>query len=73
MLRFAVVFGAIVVALFTAELTAPGQRFVVQPWTALVAKAATSAMKTFDPGVVAVGSTITQPSLFILARASSSL
>jgi len=62
MLRFALVFGAIVLALFTAELTPPGQRLVVEPWTALVAKAATSAMKAFDPGVVADGSTITQPS-----------
>jgi exosortase H (IPTLxxWG-CTERM-specific) len=62
MLRFALVFGAIVLALFAAELTPPGQRFVVEPWTALVAKAATSAMKVFDPGVVAEGSTITQPS-----------
>ena len=62
MLRFAFVFAAIVLALFTAELTPPGQRFVVEPWTALVARTATSAMKTFDPGVVADGSTITQPS-----------
>ncbi len=62
MLRFAVLFAAIVLALFTAELTPPGQRFVVEPWTALVANAATTAMKTFDPGVIASGSTITQAS-----------
>jgi exosortase H (IPTLxxWG-CTERM-specific) len=62
MLKFALVFGAIVLALFAAELTPPGQRFVVEPWTALVASTATSAMKTFDPAVVASGSTITQPS-----------
>ena len=62
MLRFSLLFAAIVLVLFTAELTPPGQRFVVEPWTGLVARAATSAMKTFDPGVVAAGSTITQPS-----------
>ena len=60
MLRFGVLFAAIVVALFTAELTPPGQKFVVDPWTALVAQVATSAMRAFDPGVIATGPTILQ-------------
>ena len=60
MLRFGVFFVAIVVALFAAELTPPGQRFVVEPWTALVAQVATSAMRAFDPGVIATGPTIMQ-------------
>jgi exosortase H (IPTLxxWG-CTERM-specific) len=59
-LRFAIVFAALVVALFAAELTPPGQRFVVDPWTALVARAATATMSTFDHDVVAVGPTIMQ-------------
>ena len=60
MLRFGVLFAVIVVALFAAELTPPGQEFIVAPWTALVAKVATSAMSAFDPGVVAAGPTIIQ-------------
>jgi exosortase H (IPTLxxWG-CTERM-specific) len=60
-LRFGVLFAAIVVALFAAELTPPGQRFVVDPWTAAVAQVATATMSAFDPGVVATGPTIVQP------------
>lgn len=60
MLRFGLLFAGIVFALFAAELTPPGQRFVVEPWTALVARVATSAMGAFDPNVVAFGPTISQ-------------
>jgi exosortase H (IPTLxxWG-CTERM-specific) len=60
MLRFGILFTVLVVALFAAELTPPGQRFVVDPWTALVARAATATMGTFDHDVVAVGPTIMQ-------------
>ena len=60
MLRFGILFAVIVVALFAAELTPIGQRFVVDPWTALVAQAASAAMRTFDPGVMAMGPTIVQ-------------
>jgi len=58
-LRFGALFAAIVVLLFAAELTPPGQKYFVEPWTALVAKAATASMRAFDPGVISVGSTIT--------------
>jgi len=58
MLRFGIGFAAIVVALFAAELTPLGQRFFVEPWTALVAQVATSAMRAFDPAVIASGPTI---------------
>jgi exosortase H (IPTLxxWG-CTERM-specific) len=57
-LRFGILFAVLVAALFAAELTPPGQRFVVDPWTALVARAATAAMGAFDPNVIAVGPTI---------------
>jgi exosortase H (IPTLxxWG-CTERM-specific) len=60
MLRFAILFAVIVVALFAAELTPLGQSLVVEPWTALIAKTASSAMRTFDPGVMAMGPTIVQ-------------
>jgi exosortase H (IPTLxxWG-CTERM-specific) len=59
-LRFGILFAVIVVTLFAAELTPPGQRWVVDPWTALVARTATTAMSAFDRNVVAVGPTITQ-------------
>jgi len=59
-LRFGILFAVIVVTLFAAELTPPGQRWVVDPWTALVARAATTTMSAFDHNVVAVGPTITQ-------------
>ena len=52
------VFAAMVVALFAAELTPFGQRFFVDPWTALVAQVATAAMRAFDPAVIASGPTI---------------
>ena len=58
MLRFAFLFAAIIVALFAAELTPPGQRYFVDPWTAAVAQVATTAMKAFDPAVVAMGPTV---------------
>jgi exosortase H (IPTLxxWG-CTERM-specific) len=58
MTRFGLLFAVIVVALFAAELTPPGQRYFVDPWTALVARVATATMKTFDPAVIANGPTI---------------
>ncbi len=60
MLRFAILFAVIVVVLFAAELTPLGQSLVVEPWTAFVARTASSAMRTFDPGVMAMGPTIVQ-------------
>jgi exosortase H (IPTLxxWG-CTERM-specific) len=59
-LRFGVLFAAIVVALFAAELTPVGQTWVADPWTALVARVATWAVRLFDPGVIVSGATITQ-------------
>ena len=58
MLKFGLLFVAILVGLFTAELTPPGQRFFVDPWTLLVARVATGAVQWFDPTVIAAGSTI---------------
>ena len=58
MLRFGILFAAVVVALFAVELTPPAQRYFVAPWTAGVAQVATATMKALDPAVVSVGSTI---------------
>lgn len=58
MLRFAIVFAAIVLVLFGAELTPPGQAYVVQPWTTWIAQVATLIAKAFDPSVVVFGPTL---------------
>ena len=51
MAKFAATFVAVLLVLFVAELTPPGQRWFVQPWTAGVAKASTAAIRSFDSGV----------------------
>lgn len=58
MLRFALLFTAILVTLFAAELTPPGQSWVVEPWTSIVARTATAAAALFDPSVIAQGATL---------------
>jgi exosortase H (IPTLxxWG-CTERM-specific) len=58
MLRFALLFTTIVVALFAAELTPPGQLWLVGPWTSIVARTATTAAGLFDPTVIAHGATL---------------
>lgn len=58
MFKFGLFFVAILVGLFAAELTPPGQRFFVDPWTHAVARAATGAMQWFDPAVIVTGSSI---------------
>jgi exosortase H (IPTLxxWG-CTERM-specific) len=57
-LRFAVLFAVIVTALFAAELTPPGQLYVVEPWTASVAQVAMWIAKAFDSHVGATGATL---------------
>lgn len=59
MKRFLVLFVAIVAALFALELTPPAQKWVVGPWTTLVAKASSATVQVFDKSVIASG-----PSLY---------
>jgi len=47
MRRFAILFVVILLALFTFELTPPGQA-VVGPWTDLVARASSAVIRAFD-------------------------
>jgi exosortase H (IPTLxxWG-CTERM-specific) len=56
--RFLILFPAILLALFALELTPPGQKWFVEPWTALVTQASIAAMKLFDPAVAGAGSVI---------------
>jgi len=58
MRRFGLYFASIVLVLFAAELTPLGQAWVVLPWTAAVASAATGLMTAFDAHVIASGATI---------------
>ena len=58
MLRFAMLFTAILVALFAAELTAPGQAWIVAPWTSMVARTAAMVASAIDPAISLDGATL---------------
>lgn len=58
MTRFALIFAAVLLTLFVAELTPPGQRHFVQPWTNGVAQVSTRAIQAMDPAVTVTGNTI---------------
>jgi exosortase H (IPTLxxWG-CTERM-specific) len=55
--RFAILFVVILLALFTLELTPPGQA-IVQPWTALVADASSWVIRAFDTDAHAQGNVV---------------
>jgi exosortase H (IPTLxxWG-CTERM-specific) len=55
MTRFVLIFLAVLVALFTLELTHPVQRLVVMPWTGLLAQTSAVLLRFFDPAVIAYG------------------
>lgn len=55
MARFVVVFLAVLVALFAAELTPPVQRAIVIPWTSGLAHVSAALVTLFDPQVAAFG------------------
>lgn len=55
MLRFFAIFAALLALLFIGELSWPAQRWLVQPWTALLAEAGAALLQWFDPGVIAEG------------------
>jgi len=55
MLRFLAIFAVLTLALFAAELTPPGQRWIVEPWTGNVARATAFVLTTFDSSVIASG------------------
>jgi exosortase H (IPTLxxWG-CTERM-specific) len=53
--RFLAIFSAIVLALFTLELTPPAQEWVVNPWTTALAKVVATLLTTVDHDVLANG------------------
>jgi exosortase H (IPTLxxWG-CTERM-specific) len=66
MRRFALLFLAVLVTLFAAELTPPGQALVVEPWTALVARVSTFFAHLFDPTIAVSGPTLYAASGFAM-------
>jgi exosortase H (IPTLxxWG-CTERM-specific) len=58
MFRFFAIFIALTVALFAAELTPPGKRFVVDPWTQQLAQVVAAVMQVIDSNVIAAGRTL---------------
>jgi exosortase H (IPTLxxWG-CTERM-specific) len=55
--RFALLFAVILLALFTLELTPPGQA-VVRPWTALVAESSSAFIRALDGDTFAQGNMV---------------
>ncbi len=60
MRRFALIFVVLLVALFTFELTPPGQALVL-PWTELVAKASAGLVTAFDGNAASQGRVLFNP------------
>jgi exosortase H (IPTLxxWG-CTERM-specific) len=61
MLRFLLVFPALLAGLFIAELTPPVQRAVVVPWTEALAHMSAAAVTWFDASAVAYGKVLANP------------
>ena len=57
MRRFSILFVVILLALFTLELTPPGQA-IVRPWTALVADASSAFIRAFDGNALSQGNMV---------------
>ncbi|MDD2925649.1 exosortase H [Rhodoferax sp.] len=55
MIRFVLVFLAVLVVLFTAELTHPVQNAIVLPWTSLLATTSAAVVSLFDSSVMSYG------------------
>lgn len=53
--RFLAIFLVVLVGLFLAELTPPAQAWLVEPWTALLARASAALVGLFDDSVIAYG------------------
>ncbi|MFT5140704.1 MAG: exosortase H (IPTLxxWG-CTERM-specific) [Lysobacterales bacterium] len=58
MLRFFVIFSVLLVGLFTLEILQPAERFVILPFTSLIADISVWIVTLFDENVVASGNVI---------------
>ena len=61
MIRFFIVFMALLALMFGLELTPWVQRWFVEPWTATLAHVSAALVTGFDPGVVSVGKVLRSP------------
>jgi hypothetical protein len=52
MIRFVLVFLAVLIALFTLELTHPVQNALILPWTSLLAQISAGLLVFFDSSVI---------------------
>ena len=59
--RFLFTFALLTLVLFAIELTAPAQRYLIQPWTDALGTAGGVVASWFDSSVVARGATILNP------------
>jgi exosortase H (IPTLxxWG-CTERM-specific) len=55
MIRFVLVFLAVLIALFTLELTHPVQNALILPWTSLLAQISAGLLGFFDSSVISYG------------------
>lgn len=58
MLRFIVLFMVFLLVLFVAELTAPVEKYIILPFTSLIADVCVALITAFDSNVVAEGNVI---------------
>ena len=61
MIRFFIVFMALLALMFGLELTPWVQRWFVGPWTSTLAHVSAALVTGFDPGVVSVGKVLRSP------------
>jgi exosortase H (IPTLxxWG-CTERM-specific) len=58
MLRFFIIFSVLLIGLFTLEILQPAEKYVIIPFTSLVADISVWIVKAFDDNVIAMGNVI---------------
>jgi exosortase H (IPTLxxWG-CTERM-specific) len=58
MLRFFVIFSVLLIGLFTLEILQPAEKYVIMPFTYMIADISVWIVQAFDPNVLATGNVI---------------
>ena len=58
MLRFFIIFSILLIGLFTLEILQPAEKYVIIPFTSLIADISVWLVKVFDENVIAMGNVI---------------
>jgi exosortase H (IPTLxxWG-CTERM-specific) len=58
MLRFFIIFSILLIGLFTLEILQPAEKYVILPFTSLIADISVWLVKVFDENVIAMGNVI---------------